>query len=412
MPFDLQMQAVEPKPLRITQAVLPLSKNKGETLRQKRHRLRRQAGLLLEGERVRRCGRCRHSDTVDIHRSKHGAHFVGLETCGSVWHCPVCAAKIAETRREEVAQMMDGVKEQGGETYMLTLTMRHNRHDKLSFLKEHIVNGWRKVQNRRAYRKIKQDFDLLGTVRALEVTHGANGWHPHLHILFAFEGPLLERDIVDVKNCLMALWIDVLEKNGGGFVSLNALDFRPATTSDYVAKWGADRELVKGQEKLGAGSRSPWQLLDDAKTDPQAGALFREYADTFKGTRQLTWTHGLKAMFSIGELSDEDAAHVATETDEELPLDDGLKEGRILTLDKGTMDAIVRLKLTAEILDAAHKGGTRGVKDFLSNHGLGTYYDDSWSWKQPPKGGNPAHPKRYLNFTREELLAASPPTET
>lgn len=408
MPFDMdllgdQIAPVSPKPLRITQAVLPLSKQKGETLRQKRHRLRRQAGLLMENERVRRCGRCRHSQNVDIHRTKHGAHFVGLETCGSVWHCPVCAAKVSETRRDEVAKVIEGIEPIGGSTYMLTLTMRHNKHDKLSFLREQIVNGWRSVANRRAYRAIKDEFGVLGTIRAIEVTHGANGWHPHLHILFVFEGPLLERDETNVKNRLSAIWVDVLEKNGGGYVSLDALDFRPATASDYVTKWGADRELVKGQEKLGTGSRTPWQLLDAAKEDLTAGALFKEYAETFKGTRQLTWSKGLKAMFGIGDITDEDISLEATETDEELPLDDGLKEGRVLTLDRGTMDAVVRLNKTAEILDAAHAGGTRGVKQFLANHGLGTYHDDSFMWKQPPKGGRPAHPKYYLKYDREEM---------
>lgn len=405
MPFELQMQEVSPEPLRITQAVLPLSKNRAETLRQKRHRLRRQAGLLMEGERVRRCGRCRHSDTVDIHRSKTGAHYVGLETCGSVWHCPVCAAKISETRRDEVARVIEGAQALGGSSYMLTLTMRHNRYDKIDFLREQIVNGWRKVQNRRAFRAIKQEYGVLGTIRAIEVTHGENGWHPHLHILFVFEGPLLERDVAHVEASLKDLWIDVLAKSGGGFVSVDALDFRPASASDYVTKWGADRELVKGQQKLGNNSRTPWQLLDDAKTDTQAGALFREYADTFKGTRQLTWSKGLKAMFGVGEIDDEAIANERTESDEELPLDDGLKEGRILTLDRGTMDAIVRLKLTAEVLDAAHQGGTRGVNTLLASHGLGTYHDDSFAWKQPPKGGRPAHPRRYMNFTTEELMS-------
>lgn len=407
MPFDMDLLGhhsapVLPKPLRITQAVLPLSPQKAETLRQKRHRLRRQAGLIMENERVRRCGRCRHSPTVDIHRTKHGAHFVGLETCGSVWHCPVCAAKIAETRRDEVAQAIEGVGAIGGSTYMLTLTMRHKWADKLGFLREQIVNGWRSVANRRAYRAIKEEFGVLGTIRAIEVTHGANGWHPHLHILFVFEGPLLDRDEIDVKNRLAAIWVDVLEKNGGGNVSLDALDFRQATASDYVTKWGADRELVKGQEKQGAG-RTPWQLLEDAKKDPTAGALFREYADTFKGTRQLTWSKGLKTLFGIGELTDEDVALEATETDEQLPLDDGLKEGRVVTLDRGTMDAVIRRNETAEILDAAHAGGTRGVNEFLEKCGLGNYHDDSHEWKQPPQGGRPAHPKYYLKYDREAM---------
>ncbi|WP_420429225.1 protein rep [Kordiimonas sp.] len=393
MPFDAE-------PSRVSQAVLPRS----ESIRKKRHRLRKTAGQILPRERVRNCGCHRHSDVVDIHRSDRGAHFVGVETCGSVWLCPVCSAKIAETRREEVAEAITGITGEGGSSYMLTLTMRHGLRDPLDFLKEQIVNGWRKVQNRRAYRAIKEEFGVVGTIRAIEVTHGKNGWHPHLHILFLFEGPLFKKDEANVQNALFTLWADVLDKAGGGYVSLDALDFRPATASDYVTKWGTDRELVKGQEKLGNGSRSPWQLLDAFSCgDKQAGALFREYAETFKGTRQLTWSKGLKARYGIGELDDLDAAKEATEADEQLPLDDGLKEGRIGTLDRGTFDAVVRLGLTADLLDAAHSKGWRGVTTLLSKHKLATYHDDSFAWKQPPKGGRPAHPKYYLNWNHKEF---------
>lgn len=379
------------------------STGKGETLRQKRHRLRRTAGALLQEERVRRCGTSRCAQQVDIHRSDKGAHFVGVETCGSVWHCPVCAAKIAETRREEVAQAIEGAKAIGGSSYMLTLTMRHAHDDPLAFLKEHIVNGWRKVQNRRAYRALKSEFGVLGTIRAIEVTHGQNGWHPHLHILFVFEGPLLERDIAHVEQTLFGIWIDVLAKSGGGYVSVDALDFREASASDYITKWGADRELVKGQEKLGNGSRTPWQLLEDVKKDKRAGALFREYAETFKGSRQLTWSKGLKALFEIGEIDDLQAAAERTESDEQLALDDGLKEGRIGSIDSGAWHLIMKNKLTAEILDAAHRAGWRGVNDVLSAHGIVNYHDDSHTWKQPPAGGKPAHPKRYMNWDNERF---------
>ena len=412
MPFDRV-------PLRYTQAVLPLHEKhslnqkaaerewgvkNGETTREKQHRLRRKSGALLPKERVRKCGYQRHSPTVDIHRSKTGAHFVGLETCGSVWHCPVCAAKIAERRREDVAKCIDGAAEQGGATYMLTLTMRHAYGDKLEVLVEHIVNGWRKVQNRRAYRNLKEKYGVIGTVRAVEVTYGKNGWHPHLHILFVFNQSLSDLDRELVEGALFNIWTDVLAKSCGNMVSVDALDFRQATSSDYVTKWGADRELVKGQQKLGNNSRSPWQLQDSMDEDPRAGALFREYANVFKGKRQLTWSKGLKATFGVGDLEDEDAANEKTEADEELQLEDGLKEGRVGTLDSGTWSAIQRLKLSAKVLDAAHVAGWRGVTELLEQYKLVPYHDESVNWKQPPKGGRPMHPRRYMTLAADKFI--------
>ena len=344
-----------------------------KSLRNHRHSLRRVAGYLLPAERVKGCGRKRHSQTVDVHRSARGAHFTGVETCGSVWHCPVCAARIAELRREEVAQVIEGAHEMGGAAYMATLTMRHDRADELAFLKTAIADSWRRVQNRRAYRTFKAQYGVLGTIRAIEVTHGnANGWHPHLHVLFVTKQILDDIQIVEVRELLFELWSNVLASFTGRYVALDAFDFRPALASDYVTKWGADRELVKGQEKQGTGSRSPWQLLSDFEAgDKRAGKLFKEYAHVFKGAQQLTWSKGLKADFKVGEVSDEEAAVSHTEVDETtLPDQADLPEGRIGVLDKETFDEVVRLNLTAAVLDAAHTGGWAAVLSLLRKHGL------------------------------------------
>lgn len=342
-----------------------------ETNRKKRHTLRRRAGYLLPSERVKGCGRKRTGQTVDLHRSGTGAHFVGVETCGSVWHCPVCAAKISEKRRCEVAHAMDYNEEHGGAAYMLTLTMRHSRGDKLAKLKAYIADGWRKVQNRRAYRNIKAQCGFIGSIRAIEVTHSENnGWHPHLHVLILTKQPL--DDVEGVEGLLFGLWVDVLAKTADRYVSLDALDFRPATSSDYVTKWGADRELVKGQQKEGCNSLTPWQLLDASNGgNKRAGQLFKEYARVFKGAQQLTWTKGLKSRFNIGEVSDEVVAENETEAAADtLPSDDNLPNGRIGTLDKHTFDEVVRRNLTAEVLNIAHASGWAAVIAFLKRHGI------------------------------------------
>ena len=44
-------------------------------------------------------------DTPDGRR----AGFGGLVTCGSVWACPVCAAKVATKRAEDLAAVLDAV---------------------------------------------------------------------------------------------------------------------------------------------------------------------------------------------------------------------------------------------------------------------------------------------------------------
>ena len=55
---------------------------------------------------------CKHSltgsEVAVLLSNEHGkAFFDGLQTCGNVWTCPVCAAKVQERRRLEIAEGME-----------------------------------------------------------------------------------------------------------------------------------------------------------------------------------------------------------------------------------------------------------------------------------------------------------------
>ena len=60
--------------------------------------------------------------------------------------------------------------------------------------------------------------------------------------------------------------------------------------------------MTKGHtKKAKAGGETPFDLLRAAmadRQDKQAMALFREFAECFKGKRQLSWSNSLKARFS------------------------------------------------------------------------------------------------------------------
>ena len=77
-----------------------------------------------------------------------------------------------------------------------------------------------------------------------------------------------------------------------------------------MAKGGAGEELALKEYKKGREGRSPAELLaascDDG--DTRAGDLWAEYAQVFKGRRQLVWSRGLKALAGIGEVDDSEAA--------------------------------------------------------------------------------------------------------
>ena len=60
--------------------------------------------------------------------------YTGLQTCGSVWTCPVCANKIQEVRRLEIASAMKYFYHQKKQAVMITITFPHNKKQSLAEL--------------------------------------------------------------------------------------------------------------------------------------------------------------------------------------------------------------------------------------------------------------------------------------
>jgi hypothetical protein len=99
----------------------------------RRAQLRRVSSLA----RIRSCGHTMTAESgvtlgvIERGDGTRSAAFGGLKTCGSVWCCPVCAAKFATRRADDLATVMRAVDELGGSALLLTLTMRHGRGDRL-----------------------------------------------------------------------------------------------------------------------------------------------------------------------------------------------------------------------------------------------------------------------------------------
>ena len=296
--------------------------------RVERFALQSVARQLLPESRTAKCLRWRvHKQEVNVWKSHEHktAHYSGLQTCASVWACPVCAAKIAERRRAEVLGAMSVHQARGGANLLLTLTTPHQRGDDLATLLDQQARALKKFSNDRQVVAVYTEMGYDGQIRALEVTHGRkaarnNGWHPHYHLLlFVGSGVDLARfnaaQLRDWEVRLYLVWARVCEAVGLGVPSIKhglRLD-NGHKASDYISKWGLEHELVYGHIKKGKqGNESPFDLLRSVladKSDKQAAALFREYAETFKGKRQLFWSHGLKARLAVEEATDEEVAN-------------------------------------------------------------------------------------------------------
>jgi len=279
---------------------------------------------LLPKTRTNNCLRVRQANQqIQVLKSvEHGtASYGGLQTCGSVWQCPVCAAKISERRRVEVLAAMTSWKAQGGTVNMLTLTCPHQRGDVLSELLAKQAKALNYFWMDRQVKAVLLDMGNIGHIKATEATHGRlsewnNGWHPHYHVLM-FDGSKSclktfdQAQMTDWQVRLYLRWANACKLAGLGEPSYaHGLKLDDGTKADkYISKWGLEDEITKGHTKKAISGETPFDLLRALQANPedrQAAALFIEFATVFKGKRQLRWSKGLKARFAVEEKTDDD----------------------------------------------------------------------------------------------------------
>lgn len=255
----------------------------------------------------------------------HGkAFYQGLLSCGQLWPCPICAAKISERRRQELQEAMKRAKALGWKVFFVTLTIRHGIGDDIQELLDkqadalkRLSHGKYSVKNqlRDLYAQIgdTNPSEIHGYIRALEVTHGDNGFHPHFHILVFTDPNVIPHTLLHVyrdawkRACRLSGLPEPSDEHG-----VTVEDGSKA--SDYVSKWGLEDEMTKAHAKTAKkDSLTPFGLLrayldgDDPRYPPErAGKLFQVYAAAFKGRRQLFWSVGLRKLLDVApEVSDE-----------------------------------------------------------------------------------------------------------
>jgi len=269
--------------------------------------------------RTAKCRYIAHGGSVGVHRSKvhSSAFYTGLQTCGSVWTCPVCAAKIQERRRIEIASAIDWCYANDMQAVLVTLTFPHTRKDELKELLTKQSKALQRLRAGQPWSRFKNSIKYRGLIRSLELTYGTtNGWHPHVHELWFIDKSMTHEDLL-------------LEVTDRWYSACKRADLIPATTkiedfyrrsvdikmncsaSDYLAKqdsskhWGVDRELSKASSKSGKMSGAhPFLFL--AENSVRSKTLFIEYAKAIKGKSQLFWSAGLKKSVGLQDKSDEE----------------------------------------------------------------------------------------------------------
>lgn len=309
---------------------------------------------------VSKCMRHPSSDLVSVvySPSDQKAHYSGLVTCGSVWDCPICSAKISMRRAEEIKKGLQSWIRQGGVYVMVTYTLQHTKADSLKSVKKALDIAHRALKSGRYYQEIKEDYGIKGSLVGVELTYSErNGWHYHKHeLLFLKDG---SRDLKQLQDRLFKKYYWLLADSGFGSIDgigikvSELIEEEDPESPVYISKWGLEQEITAGAEFKDSSGYTPFELLDH----PEFYNLFVEYSHTMKGSRRLVWSRGMRDLLGLGsERSDQDIA-------EEL---DNLLEDYVtlVHLTKHEWRWVVRLGLRSDLLDHAERG-EEVLKGFL-----------------------------------------------
>lgn len=278
------------------------------------------------------CGKVLTGDHVEIHAKRYpdgsvNAYPVGVSTCGSVWLCDVCKAKIRTRRSGDIETVAPMHVASGGRLVMMTLTVRHGPQHPLALLMDVETDSYRSLQRDARWTSMRRH-QLVGQIRSWEITHGLSkpggSWHPHFHILlfikpgeFAHIPPVGDKanhaGWVHELGWIEDAWAERIENRLGARPDSHGFHVMEldASAAPYVSKLADET----ARADLKTGSRSTSHIID-ALGDGETWAVraWNEYATATKGKRAIQWSRGLRAHFGLDvELTDEEIA--ATDQD-------------------------------------------------------------------------------------------------
>ncbi len=335
--------------------------------------------------RVRSCGRARQDKaapiTVKVSTGPGGrkAGYGGLQSCGSVWACPVCSAKIAAHRQGEIERALTAWVEQGGHkplrfgpedeqgdeqgprgrVALASFTMRHKKGHRLTTLWDGQATAWHAVASGGGWADDQaahgSDYLRLVTrgkragqfvlarriplIRVFETTHGdENGWHTHVHCLVLLPEGATHESVQALGASMFGRWRDSLKRQGFQAPSsrrgwdMELLTGDPsAGLADYFTKavYSASMEAARGDMKDAKnGNRTPFRVLRDVVEQGVVDDLeiWHEWERGSKGRRQIAWSVGLRAELlpEEEELTEQDIVDLDEGGEAETTIDDDL----------------------------------------------------------------------------------------
>lgn len=265
--------------------------------------------------------------TVEIRLSAktRRAFYKNLITCQCVWECPICAVRITERRKRALAEILGAhtnltFLEADGTlivrkipTYnlaMATFTLAHRENEHASTVIKRVQAAYKKMWSGRWAVAFKKDWLVIGTLRAIEITRGGHGWHPHIHLLLISETVIGELSRIAIEITLRQRWQSTVQEIGGNasFEYGCTVETGTEKLAIYVSKlsdWSLAAEMTKYPTKNGRDSKSLFQLLDAYLAgDIQSGENWLEGVGAMRGTQHLRPSPGLWQKLGVPNLDE------------------------------------------------------------------------------------------------------------
>lgn len=213
---------------------------------------------------------------------------------------------------------LESWSKQGNSVSMATYTISHQTYESCEEVLTRLMAAYNRFKSGKGYQSLKFLHGVAGSVRALEVLHGRNGWHWHLHEIFLLQGMAKIRH----KSMLATMskrWMDVVSKSGGHAVE-KGFDLKHESQSafDYIVKfgktgqsetWNVAREVVRApakQRRTEISGHHPFALLENSERRRADAVAWNEYVQATKGKQQLRYSVGAKQLLGMIDVTDDE----------------------------------------------------------------------------------------------------------
>lgn len=297
---------------------------------------------------------------------KSGYYFQGMQHCGLGKVCKVCASKISNKRAEEIYHALMYYKSvQKRRLLMITYTIPHYISERLDKNIEALNSCFNSVMTSRSVREI------LGKtktpyVKALEVTYGKNGFHPHNHTVYCIDQSV---NIQELETEIRKIYLHFLQRFGkignDHAIKFDLWDEKIETLKDYLFKTTIHQELTRLQNKSAKkDSFTPFELIDLVNgvdlgkdvsfiNDPEE--VFLQYARQIKKFRIIQASQNFYKNAKVEEATDQEAV-----TDDQV-------DQEILQLQTKLYWHIVKNHNITEFVNSYILEGFQGITEYLFN---------------------------------------------